>query len=124
MKHDGQRRVARLTAAACWLLAACAQAAQPATPIQTRPQLDAYLAQNAAANPFDALSAGARERFLASLMFGEVGIISMDPNELADELDDPQIHAVLALFGERVLEYAPKSRAAEVRAVERRVTKR
>ncbi len=97
---------------------------EPAPEIVSREQLDSYLAAHAADNPFNALPAGARERFLFGLKFGAGGLATMNPGELADELDDAQIRAVLALFGERVLAYAPKSRANEVRAVERRVSRR
>ena len=93
------------------------------TPIESRAALEAYLAAHPQ-SPFDALSPGARERFLYALRFNERGLVGMDPNELADELDDAQIHAVLELFGPTVLTYAPPSRAEETQSLERRVTKR
>ena len=111
-------RALALIGAAC--VAALAHGAESAPVITTRAQLDAHLSEHAGGNPLDALSPGARERFLYSLEFNEVGLVTMDPGDLADELTDEQIHAVFALFGPRVIPYAPKSRQAETKSLERR----
>src|SRR5260221_9335738 len=54
-------------------------------PIHTRAELDDYLARNRAANPIDALSPAARERFLASLQFGPKGLSSLKTDDLSAE---------------------------------------
>jgi hypothetical protein len=110
--------------ALAWSLCASAPAQEPAAGLRTRAELDAYLAANAGRAPIDALSPGARERFLHALQFSDRGLVGMDPNELADELDDAQIRAVMGLFGPEVLAHAPSSRAAETRSLERRVVAR
>ena len=88
--------------------------------IASRAELESYLAAHTS-SPLDALSPGARERFLVSLTFGRAGIDGLDASDLMDELDDAQIHAVLALFGPRALDVAPPSHAADTRGVEKRV---
>jgi hypothetical protein len=110
--------------ALAWTLCASAPAQEPAAALRARAELDAYLAANVGRTPIDALSPGARERFLHALQFSERGLVGMDPNELADELEDAQIRAVMGLFGPEVLAHAPSSRAAETRSLERRVTRR
>jgi hypothetical protein len=90
--------------------------------IATRDQLYAHLAAHPD-SPINALSPGARERFLISLRFNEGGLASFDPSDVADELTDEQIHALLSSFGTHVLRYAPKSRAQQTRAYQRRASK-
>jgi hypothetical protein len=83
--------------------------------LRTQAQLNAYLrqhAENHEPTPLDALSAGARARFLSSLAWGSHSLGGFDHADLAEELDDNQIRAVLALFGSDMLVYAPASRAA------------
>lgn len=60
--------------------------------------------------PFDALPPGARERFFLSLYWGGKGLASLDMGVLADELSQPQIEAILQLFGDEFAAYAPHSR--------------
>jgi hypothetical protein len=110
--------------ALAWALCASAPAQEPAAGLRTRAELDAYLAANAGRTPIDALSPGARERFLHALQFSDRGLVSMDPNDLSDELEDAQIRAVMGLFGAEVLAHAPSSRLAETRSLERRVVAR
>lgn len=112
--------MAFLLATAAWSASANAADGQPSpmqaeATIRSEAQLDAYLRRHAASReptPFDALSAGARARFLSSLEWGSRGLGGFDPADLAEELDDAQIHAVLALFGSDMTAYAPASRAA------------
>jgi len=97
---DGQTRQARETAT-----------------IRNQAQLDAYLhahAESGEPTPFDALSPGARERFLSSLAWGSTGLGGFDGADLAEELDDEQIHALLLLFGGDMPGYAPRSRVADI----------
>ena len=68
-------------------------------PIHTRAELDDYLARNRAANPFDALSPAARDRFLASQQFGPKGLVSLKTADLSAELHAAQANRLLALFG-------------------------
>ena len=79
--------------------AAWAQATNTPSPIRTRAALTSYLAHASAQSPLDALSPGARKRFIASLRFGSRGVVSFDPADLAEELDGKQVHRVLSLFG-------------------------
>jgi hypothetical protein len=75
--------------------------ASPQPPLRSRAQLDAWLKANAGKpTPFDALSAGGRQRFIEGLGFGERGVATLSPEELIWELNESQAHAVLALFGE------------------------
>lgn len=69
-----------------------------ALPISSRAQLDAWLDAPDQASALEALSPGARERFLSSLAFGRNGLGGFDSTDLAQELDAAQIRAVLALF--------------------------
>lgn len=92
-------------------------AAQAATVIRSQAQLDGYLRRHVASGeptPLDALSAGARERFLSDLAWGSKGLGAFNGSDLAEELDDGQIRAVLGLFGSDVTVYAPRSRAAAI----------
>jgi len=85
--------------------------------LRSQAQLDDYLRRHAAAGestPLDAFSAGARARFLSSLEWSSHGLGGFDPADLAEELDDARIHAVLALFGSNMIAYAPASRAAAI----------
>lgn len=86
-------------------------------PLGSRPELDAWVRDHAGRpTPFDALPAGARERFLLSLRWGSRGLGSFDPDILADELPQPQIDAILRLFGDAVARHAPRSRAPQARS--------
>lgn len=67
------------------------------------------------ASPLDALSPGARERFLASLTFGSQGLGGFDPTDLALELDSAQIRSLLAIFGDEVADYTDHIRLADAR---------
>lgn len=75
--------------------------ASPQPPLRTKAELDAWLkANDGKPTPLDAFTAGARERFLGGLAFGENGLGTLAPEELGWELDNEQSRAVLALFGE------------------------
>ena len=50
-------------------------------------------------SPLDHLSAAARERFLASLRFGDKGLTSYSYVELESELSAGEAYRVLSLFG-------------------------
>jgi|GEM_PF-840265 len=77
---------------------ASAPAAQP--PLRSRAELDTWLAENRGKpTPFDALSAGGRQRVLALLHFSDQGLGSPPGDELSWELDRPQAVALLELFG-------------------------
>jgi hypothetical protein len=90
-----------------------------ATPfIATRDQLYAHLAAHPD-SPIGALSPGARERFLISLHFNEKGLAGFDYNDIADELSDEQIRALLSSFGHQEYASVAKSRAQQVRSDER-----
>jgi len=92
------------------------QAHEEAT-IRSQAQLDDYLRRHAASGeptPLDALSAGARERFLSSIGWGSTGLGTFDPHDLAEELDNDEIKAVLGLFGSDMVAYAPRSRASVI----------
>lgn len=102
--------------AALSLCGAAGFAAEPG--LRTRAEFDTWLAAHPE-SPVNALSPGARERFLVSLRFADAGLVSLDPNDIADELDDAQIRALMAPFGARVLAYAPRSHAEETRAYDR-----
>jgi len=112
-----------LLAAAAWParapLVAEVQQRQPheEVAIRSQAQLDDYLRRHAASGeptPLDAFSAGARERFLSGLVWGSNGLGGFYPSDLAEELDDDQIRAVLSLFGSSMVAYAPRSRAAAI----------
>src|SRR3546814_18235926 len=80
-------------------------------------QLDEYLRQHAASGkptPLDAFSAGARERFLSDLVWGSKGLGGFNRGDLAADLGDDQIRAVLGLFGSDMVAYAPPLRAAGI----------
>lgn len=106
--------------AATWLALATTASATPQTgaqaspaqgvdktvetqPIRSRAALDAYLrhsAETGAVTPFDALSPGARIRFIGSLEFGSRGLTSFSSDDLSRELDASQLGPLFALFGE------------------------
>lgn len=69
-----------------------------ATSIRSSEQLAAWLQHPASPSALDSLSPGARERFLASVVFGRTGLGGFDPTDLALELDPEQVRAVLAMF--------------------------
>jgi hypothetical protein len=105
------------------LLSSAAGAAD--APIRSRADLDAHLRDRAADSPLNALSPGARERFLYSLRFGERGgLVGASGVDVADELTQPQILAIFELFGPELVPYAPPSLLEEVRGVERNVRSR
>ena len=106
-----------------WLACAAVAAAAPAedSTFTTRDEFDAWLLEHREGSPLDALTPGARERFILSLSFGPGGISGFDAADLMDELSDEQIRAVLALFGPRALEVAPPSHYLETRRVEKNV---
>jgi hypothetical protein len=93
----------------------------PTTVITSHAELETYLQQHAAATPLNYLTPGARERFLSSLSFNSDGVSSLDGADLSDELTQPQILEVLALFGARALERPPPSYREETQALEKRV---
>lgn len=79
---------------------AFAQAAHTVFPIRSRAALTSYLeTAPSRESPLNALSPGARKRFLASLRFGSRGITSFDTSDLAEELDRNQVRRILAMFG-------------------------
>ena len=103
-----------LAALAC----ACAFAGDASSallPIRDARQLARWLENPPAASPLDALSPGARARFLDSLAFGRKGLGGFDPHDLVLELDAGQIHAVLALFGDETAAYARQLTPADPR---------
>jgi hypothetical protein len=111
-----------LTLCSLLSLATLAGAVEP--PLRSRADLDAWLTAHVGQSPLDALSPGARERFLYSLRFGTQGIVGADGGDLADELTDPQIFAVLALFGPEATQQVPGSRRDQVQTLERNVRHR
>ena len=119
----GALLLAATLAAVAWpaSLAMAADGKQPQAreeaAIRSQAQLDDYLRRHAASGeptPLDAFSAGARERFLSSIGWGSTGLGTFDPRDLAEELDDDQIRAVLGLFGGDMVAYGPRSRAAAI----------
>jgi len=88
--------------------------------ILSRAQLETHLREHAADTPLNALSPGARERFLMSLSFDANGVTALDAADLMDELTQEQILAVLSLFGPRALENPPPSHYLETRRVDKR----
>ncbi|WP_235429755.1 hypothetical protein [Xanthomonas sp. GPE 39] len=98
-------------------------------PIRSQAQLDAYLRTHAGEpTPLDALTPGARERFIDGLVFGRNGLVGFDPQDLP-QLTREQGHALLALFGaeqyaDTLTNWAKHARAADttatISALERR----
>ncbi len=110
-----------------WILALALAlaAAVTAAPIRSRADLDAHLRDHAADSPLNALSPGARERFLYSLKFdARAGLVAASGVDVADELTEEQIRAVFELFGPEVARHAPPSLLEEVRGVEKKVRSR
>ncbi|WCE03451.1 hypothetical protein [Pseudoxanthomonas sp. JBR18] len=69
-------------------------------PLDSRSRFEAWLRANPdKAAPFDAFTAGGRERFLGGLTFTERGIFSVAPEDLVWELDQQQAKAVFDLIG-------------------------
>jgi hypothetical protein len=131
-RHEDRRGTDELTPAdvmthirlifCCLLLGVVCKAAAPDNGfIDSQAELDAWLLEHRSGSPLDALTPGARERFIMSLSFGPGGISGLDAADLMDELSDEQIHSVLALFGPRALEVAPPSHYLEARRVEKNV---
>lgn len=104
------------------LLLACAAPAVADDVIDTQAEFDAWLANHPA--PLEALTPGARERFILSVSFGPGGITAFDASDLMDELSDAQIRDVLAPLGPRALDNAPPSHYLETRRVEKNVRDR
>jgi hypothetical protein len=72
----------------------------PSGIIRSQSDLQQYLSSTATTgSPLDALSTGARERFLSSITFGANGITGFHYTDLQSELTASQIRDVLALFG-------------------------
>lgn len=72
----------------------------PRPPLRSRAELDAWLKANAGKpTPFDAFSAGGRERVLAGLEFSSDGLGSIPFDELRWQLDRSQAEQLLELFG-------------------------
>lgn len=89
-------------------------------PLDSRAALDGWLRDHAGrSTPLDALPPGARERFLLSLRWGSRGLGGFDAGLLADELPQPQIDAILRLFGDAVARHAPASRLPQQTPAER-----
>jgi hypothetical protein len=105
------------------MLVLCAMPAA-ADAIRSRADLETHLREHATDSPVNLLSAGARERFLYSLRFGEQGLSSASGVDLGDELTQPQILAVMALFGEEAVKHAPDSHSEELGWLEKRTHRR
>lgn len=72
----------------------------PSGIIRSQSDLEHYLSATATTgSPLDALSHGARERFLSSITFSAKGISGFHYTDLQSELTASQISDVLALFG-------------------------
>ncbi|MBP3985106.1 hypothetical protein J5837_11890 [Pseudoxanthomonas helianthi] len=75
--------------------------AETALPIRSQVAMDDWLQRHATVpDPLDRLSPGARERFLASLDFGENGLRSFPVSDLGLELTPDETRALPALFYE------------------------
>jgi hypothetical protein len=82
-------------------LATTAPTAPIKPPITSKAELDRYLRETpAGTSPLDALSPGARKRFLAELMFHPHGV-GLSYGEPAAELTHAQMAALYSLFGEQ-----------------------
>ena len=78
---------------------ATAPLAMPAAPIASRAQLDAYLhATSPDAAPLGWMTRDGRQRFLASLRFGQRGLGGFGTDDLRYDLTLEQAYAVLQLF--------------------------
>lgn len=67
--------------------------------IKSQADLQAYVAQRPNASPLNSLSPGAKQRFLQSLVFTDLGLASFDYRDLRSELTATQIYQLLGLFG-------------------------
>ena len=76
------------------------QLAHVSAPIKTETDLRDYLATSTEGSTrFDALSPGARQRFVQSLVFTEKGLASFDYRDIQSELTASEIYQLLSLFG-------------------------
>jgi hypothetical protein len=103
-------------------LLACAAPAFADDVIDNQDEFDAWHGRRPAS--LEALTPGARERFILSVSFGPGGITAFDASDLMDELSDAQIREVLAPFGPRAVDNAPPSHYLETRRVEKNVRDR
>lgn len=67
--------------------------------VKSRQDLAEHLRLAGTASPLNALSPGARERFLDSLVFNENGLVEYRYDDLARELSVTQAYRILRLFG-------------------------
>lgn len=67
--------------------------------VKSRQDLAAHLRLAAAASPLNALSPGARERFLDSLVFNDRGLVEYRFDDMKRELSVTQAYRILRLFG-------------------------
>ncbi len=90
-------------------------------PIHSQAQLDTYLRTHASEpTPLDALTPGARERFIDGLVFGRNGLSGFETTDLP-QLTREQGRALLALFGaeqyaDTLTNWAKHARAADTTA--------
>lgn len=69
-------------------------------PINSQAELTRYLQNTpAGSSPLDALSFGARKRFLTQVQFGERGLRGLSLDDPRNELTHPQLVRLLSLFG-------------------------
>jgi hypothetical protein len=71
----------------------------PSGIIRSQAGLQQYLSTAGSASPLNALSSGARQRFLSSLTFNAAGLTGFTYLDLQNELTASQVSDVLALFG-------------------------
>ncbi len=103
-------------------VAAAARVVAPMGTIRSQSDLKRYLAETASySSPLNALSSGARVRFLSSVTFNEKGITGFHYADLQSELTASQMFDVLHLFGaEKDVALVPNVRvetAADRRAI-------
>ncbi|MDG6348954.1 hypothetical protein QAA18_09420 [Luteimonas sp. 8-5] len=67
--------------------------------VKSRDDLAAHLRTAGAASPLNALSTGARERFLDSLVFNDKGLVEYRFDDLQSELSVAEAYRILGLFG-------------------------
>lgn len=111
-----RRLISCLFVALACACASAGDATRTLLPIRNAQQFAEWQKHPPASSPLDALSPGARERFLDSLAFGRNGLGGFDPHDLALELDAAQIRDVLALFGDEIAAYAPQIAPADARS--------
>ncbi|MDH5823578.1 hypothetical protein QFW77_11330 [Luteimonas sp. RD2P54] len=68
-------------------------------PVKSEADLRSLLVEGAEGTPLAALSPGAQQRFLQSLVFSEAGLASFYYEDLRAELSPTQIYRLLSLFG-------------------------